>query len=694
MNNPGFRGRAGRKAAVLALTAAILLLSAAFLPGGQGFLLHAYGATTPPYTVDLAKTDGTYALQATYQTYSEANAAFSQSTAADLVIRDATHKVIAMKRGMVITRSSDATLVLTPKFPSGLSPYVTNNIVTFYNGTSADGTTVTFPIFGFVGSCSVSQVLLIPGAFIYDPTGGFGGTTSGTYKFDYYTKDASGNLVHYLCRYNATTGSTYYQSITVDKAPAFMTTNVRYYSPDSLHYYTSPYDAAANKVSAASYAGLHAIYYQMVSYRTKTSYTATQLDSYIALIKGSSSVYYGKANEFITYQNLYGVNAAMEMSFANLESGYGTSTYAVERFNLFGINAGDANPDDASYYASVADCIAYHTRYVLSRGYFDAYAYINTALPPAFYDVPDDTRDGTWYTSGSYKGDGAYFGAYTGNKYSGVNVRYASDPSHGEKIAGLMYTLDSKLGLSDYNRYSIGLTNQTAYAYEKPDAASNVLYKIASKSTDHTSNYPVGMAVTILGESGDFYKIISDMPLKAYTDGTVYACNVWDYDHDASVAYVKKDCITLVRNNLDAAPPKITSQVYDIDDTGKTISKIELGTKVTEFAAGFENGTVRVFDGDAEATSGTIMTGMTVKAYDGEGALMDSYTAVVTGDVNGDGSSSISDLIRINRHLLGLEKLTGAALLAADLDNSSAVTISDLVRINRCLLGLDAITAY
>jgi hypothetical protein len=274
---------------------------------------------------------------------------------------------------------------------------------------------------------------LIPGAFVYDPGGvggNYGGTTTSTkWKYDSFTVDSSGNLIHNLRRYDEVDQNTDYSSIAVDKAPAFMTQNVYYYSSDSLHYYTNPYDAAANNISADSYKGLHAIYYQLVSYRTKTAYTATQLDSYTSFIKGGSSVYTGKANDFLTNQNLYGVNAAMEMSFANLESAYGTSKLGIERYNLFGINAVDSNEDAADYFASISDCLKYHTSSVLSRGYFDGFAYINTSLPASFYDVEGDSRDGTYYTGGSYKGDSRYFGAYMGNKKSGVNVRYASDPS-------------------------------------------------------------------------------------------------------------------------------------------------------------------------------------------------------------------------------------------------------------------------
>ncbi len=682
-------------AVIMAISATTLLLFAFITIGGHGFLLTSHAAGTAPYSVDIANTNGTYTTQITGLTYADAYAAFTQSASQNTVIRDATAKVIAMKRGMVVTRPTAATLTMSPMFPSGYSPYTTKNIVTFYNGTSADGNTVTFRLFGFTGSCDVSQLWLIPGAFIYDPAGAFGGTsTITTWKFDSYTKDSDGNLVHTLRRYSDTNQNTEYASITVDKAPAFMTTNVPYYSADGLHYFTNPYDAAANNTSASSYAGLHAIYYQLISYRTKTSYTASQLDSYLAIMGKTNSVYYGRSNDFITYQNVYGVNAAMEMSFANLESGYGTSTYATTRYNLFGINAVDSNPDEADYFASVAACIEYHTGTVLNRGYFDGYAYINSALTPSFYDVSGDTRDGTYYTGGSYTGDSKYFGSYMGNKNSGVNVRYASDPSHGEKIAGIMYGIDSRLGMQDYDRYSIGITNKTTYAYSLPNDSSNKLYKVASKSTNHASDYPTGMAVTILGVSGDYYQIISDMPLKAYTDGTIYACNVWTYDHAVSVAYVRKDCITLVRDNLASGSSGITSSVYRINNTEKYISAISINSTVAGFKTGITNGTVRVYNGSTEVTSGVMKTGMKIEAYDVDSNLLAVYTAVVTGDINGDGSVSIADLVLMNRYLLGLQSITGANLKASDINNSATVTISDLVKLNRVLLGLDSITPY
>ena len=45
---------------------------------------------------------------------------------------------------------------------------------------------------------------------------------------------------------------------------------------------------------------------------------------------------------------------------------------------------------------------------------------------------------------------GRYYGGYLGDKASGMNVKYASDPYWGEKAAANYYSFDKKYGLQDY----------------------------------------------------------------------------------------------------------------------------------------------------------------------------------------------------------------------------------------------------
>ena len=59
----------------------------------------------------------------------------------------------------------------------------------------------------------------------------------------------------------------------------------------------------------------------------------------------------------------------------------------------------------------------------------------------------------------------------------------------------------------------------------------------------------------------------------------------------------------------------------------------------------------------------------------------------VSGDVDGDGTPRINDLIRLRNHLLGTATLEGAAFTAADMDGDGVLRINDLIRIRNLLLG-------
>ena len=501
-----------------------------------------FAADYPKYTVEIANTDQTYTLVSDHTEYADAYAAFTASENTDAVIRywnsadDADIKVLAMKRGMAITRSSESTLIFDSTYPGGTRTYVANNYVAYYNSTSSSKV-VTLTISGYKGTCSVDDVVLIPSAHVYyyssDPDGSNPDFNDDQYEFDYYTKSAEGNLVHYVSTYYYSSTGGYYctkfSSITIDKAPDFMTENVRYFSTDGLTYYPSP-DDAIKKTNAV---GTHAIYYKLLSYRTTTDYSITELNGFIAYTNavysysgnpGATCAYLGLGSSFISYQNIYGVNAAMELAFANHESAYGKSNFAEENYNFFGVGAVDSDPSNAYVYTSADNGIMQHMKYWMSRYYLDAYAYIDDGKPLSYYDVPD--KDAGYISS--YAGDSRYFGSSPGNKLVGINVKYASDPFHGEKVAKMMFEIDAHLGFKDYDKYSLGITNKAAYAYAAPNDSSWKLYKYTSKDPNRDANIvstvPVGMSVTITGESGDYYIIRSEMPINS--EGR--ACYTWD----------------------------------------------------------------------------------------------------------------------------------------------------------------------
>jgi hypothetical protein len=66
-----------------------------------------------------------------------------------------------------------------------------------------------------------------------------------------------------------------------------------------------------------------------------------------------------------------------------------------------------------------------------------------------------------------------------------MNVKYASDPFWGEKIAGWYYRLDSASGLKDYNYYSLGIKqdNEVYNVRSEANTLSTVLYTTKNAKT-------------------------------------------------------------------------------------------------------------------------------------------------------------------------------------------------------------------
>ncbi len=69
------------------------------------------------------------------------------------------------------------------------------------------------------------------------------------------------------------------------------------------------------------------------------------------------------------------------------------------------------------------------------------------------------------------------------------------------------------------------------------------------------------------------------------------------------------------------------------------------------------------------------------------GGAQTGQTAV-RGDVNGDGTVTILDVTLIQRHLLGIETLSGSSLTAADVDGNGSIDVADVITIQRDILGI------
>ena len=245
----------------------------------------------------------------------------------------------------------------------------------------------------------------------------------------YYVQN--GMLYHYIS-YNLTGNSTNGNHIRIGKAPSYLKTGIEYYSYDGIYFYTGSSkveglnklindlknNTVANSVNPSN---PNYTYFQNLPYRTKTSFTASELNSFINNNTDSDSKLRNLGSVLIECENKYGVNALIILATAIHESGWGKSSIALSKNNLFGINAVDFSPgQSADSFSSPQECVREFAKTLISRGYSD----------------PADWR---------------YYGGYVGNKKLGANVKYASDPFWGEKIAQHAFSIDYELSGNNVN---------------------------------------------------------------------------------------------------------------------------------------------------------------------------------------------------------------------------------------------------
>ena len=344
-----------------------------------------------------------------------------------------------------------------------------------------------------------------------------------------------------------------------------------YYSYDGHYFYkdlktlikdykNGNYNNSVNKNEA------YYNYYMYLSNHTRTTYSSINIDEYIrnslgitedaygnATNNGSSRLY-GKGTFFYYAQEKYGVNAVLSLSLSRNETGNGRSNLAINKNNGFGLNAVDTSPtESANWYASFASSILGYASKWITYGYAH----------------PRDWR---------------YFGPQFGDKWIGMNVKYASDTYWSEKMAANYFSLDKAKGLQDYNYYQLGVVTRQVNAMSSANNSSKFVY-----------SYPEAEdAVVIVGEyqgesvngNSTWYKVVSDLNI----DSNYNEITSGDYNWDGYVyipaAYVKK--INKGKNGY-ISPNSVTEYhnkdyEYDLYVENTTLNpKVGLSTKETTY---------------------------------------------------------------------------------------------------------------
>lgn len=203
----------------------------------------------------------------------------------------------------------------------------------------------------------------------------------------YYESDGH-RFYHYVAQNASIPVSTHLSDMEVGK---------KYYSADGLHF------EGFNLENPFLFKDL----------TEATNYSAEDLDKIFSLLNINNSLLENKGATFKEAEEHYHINALYLLAHSALESDWGRSKIAKDKNNFFGITAYDTTP-------------------YLSAKTFD--------------DVDKGILGATKWIKENYIDRGRTF---LGNKASGMNVEYASDPYWGEKIASVMMKINEKLGGKD-----------------------------------------------------------------------------------------------------------------------------------------------------------------------------------------------------------------------------------------------------
>ena len=430
-----------------------------------------------------------------------------------------------------------------------------------------EGDKVKFMLAGVIGLVPESEVQLV-------------NVTDAKSISYYYVVD--GRLYHYITTNVTNTG--YASTLDNGKAPSYLQLGTEYYSYDGHYFYTmdkfsqmlTDYNngVRTNSVNPNS---PYYNYYQYLPFRSQSNYSDSELNTMINGRVDATSKMRDLGATFTDYQNTYGTNALLMTGVAANESAWGTSSISQNKNNLFGLKAYDSSPSEsAASYADVRDCVKDFSEGYMSRGYLN----------------PTDWR---------------CHGAFLGNKGSGINVKYASDPYWGEKAANVAYALDKNNGNKDYSKYTIGikdiLNNEHTGLNIRKEASTS---STALYTTKNVSQYAFIILDQEKNYSG-FYRIQSEPVLNGGRTAIDSSTGVYSFNN--MYAYASVNYVTIVN--------KGTNSVSTDVPTGDT-AKINYSAYVN--TQGWQNTVSNGATGGTTGKSlalGAMKISLSNQAYDG-----------------------------------------------------------------------------
>ena len=211
-------------------------------------------------------------------------------------------------------------------------------------------------------------------------------------------------------------------------------------------------------------------------------------------------------------------------------------------------------------------------------------------------------------------------------------------------------------------------------------AASPAPPKPVIKTADETS-------VTLEAVAGCEYKLSTDgkftdsCTFKGLTPGKTYVfCQRYKETDTTEASEISSISYETVQSY------KISSDKYFVNTANGAISLIDPGTNVKTLKSGLKNSEHITVMKDGKEMSGddTVGTGCEIRLVI-NGKICDTCTAVITGDVNGDGKITITDYLKIKERIQSGKEFSKEKEYASDVNGDGKVTITDYLRLKYCI---------
>ncbi len=206
------------------------------------------------------------------------------------------------------------------------------------------------------------------------------------------------------------------------------------------------------------------------------------------------------------------------------------------------------------------------------------------------------------------------------------------------------------------------LSNTTLFTFQLTAKANAQASPIATKAEDQKTATNIG---------GKLY-------LGAYSTADVNTATVTAVGQEFSLTN------TAVTIGSAAAPELVVTEDTTgyIDEARKYVYGVKAGDEATAYFEATNGGSIEMVANEAGATNGT---GAQLQLKGADGAVLDTYTLIIFGDVDGTGAVDATDSAVIMRYVADsvTNELTDNAFFAADVDASSVVDATDSATIMR-----------